>query len=642
MSNGVNKKTISIIIIIGIILVAGITGGVWWYSLSPVYPEPTTTTSYEDSPFGIQDAPGGGGHGDFTQRALNEGFFLDRSDYHLWVGNHFTNLKAKWTKPMGAIWEAEESILGEGYDFTMHDALIEDYHRSGVSDLNIVVDIVPVRERGENLDIESQNEIYFRNFVRAFVERYDGDNDWGCTINNLKDCYVNGDMMYPSAELIEAIKANPIKFFQGMNEAFPYWIDTGGSIEGYVRYLEILNEEVKQAYSESTIILGTTFVSQAQGSGALNVFKEVVQKMDGQKLFDYVDVHYWGAYFGKAGTVRGYKTPQLNEIRQFLNSEGYSGVGITMLESGTWVHQPKIEGNLLDDQSEKDQANYLIRNYIYSFANGVSLINWNNILDWSDYGGDEGSIYAHMGLISDGYNQETLDTVGIPRLSYYTYKLMTEKVEGCDWDNIQTIQEKDNIYIYKFTKQGKPIWVAWGDYSKIINLKVNSDKVTITTVIPDAENGARITKEATFKTEVKKVNQGSVSISLGPEPVYVEEGEISAPVYEVKEAVIPKQERFPPKGERRPFREGNRPILGKVTFVGENTLTIETRQGKMITISVNAQTQITTQRTRTKSFSDIKPGSEIAAIPGKGETDLTNFTAQKIDILPERLPLRGR
>ena len=63
-----------------------------------------------------------------------------------------------------------------------------------------------------------------------------------------------------------------------------------------------------------------------------------------------------------------------------------------------------------------------------------------------------------MSLIAGGLNEDPVPA-GPPRLST-TYKKMVEMLEGCDWKNIATIQEQNGIYIYKFTKQGKPIWVA--------------------------------------------------------------------------------------------------------------------------------------------------------------------------------------
>jgi hypothetical protein len=138
---------------------------------------------------------------------------------------------------------------------------------------------------------------------------------------------------------------------------------------------------------------------------------------------------------------------------------------------------------------------------------------------------------------------------GVKKLSYYTYKLMTEKLADSDWGNIEAFQEPDNVYVYKFTKKntGKPVWVIWWDYSNekghrkktaTVSLKVNSGKVTVTTAIPDAGNRTRLTNEHTFKTEIKQTSKGSISISLGDDLVYVEEGVVPPPVYKIERKIV--------------------------------------------------------------------------------------------------------
>ncbi|KAF5436221.1 hypothetical protein C5S36_00880, partial [Candidatus Methanophagaceae archaeon] len=58
--------------------------------------------------------------------------------------------------------------------------------------------------------------------------------------------------------------------------------------------------------------------------------------------------------------------------------------------------------------------------------------------------------FDHTGLIYDGQGSNDLG-LGVKKLSYYTYKLMTEKLECSNWNNIETIQESDNVYVYKGT-----------------------------------------------------------------------------------------------------------------------------------------------------------------------------------------------
>ena len=102
-----------------------------------------------------------------------------------------------------------------------------------------------------------------------------------------------------------------------------------------------------------------------------------------------------------------------------------------------------------------------------------------------------------------------------------------EILEGSDWNNIQTIQEKDGVYVYKFIKNGKSIWVAWNDNAgeKQITISgINSSSIKITEAVPNYSSGKDVTNySAAFKTEVKQITNGKLTITLDEAPVFVEE-----------------------------------------------------------------------------------------------------------------------
>lgn len=145
------------------------------------------------------------------------------------------------------------------------------------------------------------------------------------------------------------------------------------------------------------------------------------------------------------------------------------------------------------------------------------------MVEWYKYGGRDNNYFSNVGLVNNSRNGGGKSH---KKLAYYAYKKMVEVLEGSDWDNIQTVQEKDGIYIYKFVKQGKPIWVAWNDNGaeKQITISgINSNQIKITEAVPKYESGKDVTNySAAFKTETKTVSGGKITIILGDIPVFVE------------------------------------------------------------------------------------------------------------------------
>jgi hypothetical protein len=161
---------------------------------------------------------------------------------------------------------------------------------------------------------------------------------------------------------------------------------------------------------------------------------------------------------------------------------------------------------------------------------------WENLVEWNNFNGQNDSMFNSMGLISDGQGPgEDPEMFGKPRLSYYAYKLMVEKLEVSDWKSIETIQESNDVYIYKFRKNGKPIWVLWNDNTeaKSVSLNVGDiQSVKITESIPKYESGSEVTDYSTaLNMGSGKISKGYLTINLGQSPVYLEESGSSLSEY---------------------------------------------------------------------------------------------------------------
>jgi len=100
-------------------------------------------------------------------------------------------------------------------------------------------------------------------------------------------------------------------------------------------------------------------------------------------------------------------------------------------------------------------------------------------------------------------------------------------MEGIDWNDIKIIQESDGVYIYQFSKNGRPFWVAWNDNSESKQTtlsNITSSQVKITQAVPKYESGKDVTDYNTaFATEIKTVQNNTASVTLGDVPIFVEE-----------------------------------------------------------------------------------------------------------------------
>ena len=177
----------------------------------------------------------------------------------------------------------------------------------------------------------------------------------------------------------------------------------------------------------------------------------------------------------------------------------------------------------LSSQTEAQQAVGLLKYYVYGLKSGIDKIFWNLIIERHNFAGRSDNPFNFYGLVNNPDN----DGLSHKKLSYYSYKKMVEVLEGSDWNNIQTIQEKNGIYIYKFTKQGKSIWVAWNDSKEQKEITISGitlKQIKITESVPKYESGKDVTDYNTaFNTETKTVSGGKITITLKDKPVFVEE-----------------------------------------------------------------------------------------------------------------------
>jgi hypothetical protein len=386
--------------------------------------------------------------------------------------------------------------------------------------INIVANVCPLRMGGDFKN--SKEPDLYQNFIRKMVERYDGDNDYGCALA-APDCYKKGDGQYPEPEVIRAFGKNPIKYWQVCNQVFDTCDEDCRKdyASAYALVQEKTYKGVKAADSRAYVLIA--------GDSARDLYPEVFKKLNGRYI-DIVDFHRFGGY------DRYDPKKDFDFLKASLRASGYNTgkLRFWITETGTYSGDPaEVRHRDALYQSEKQQAQGLVKAYVSALSCGIEKIFW----AWSIVEGfhRDCGIFDYTGLVYDGCDCVSGSyTCGpgvgydkgrnVKKLSYYAYKKMVEVLEGSDWVNIQTVQEKDGVHVYKFVKGGKPIWAAWNDNpeAKQITIPIPaSGRARITETSPKYESGKDVTDyNAAFNIETKGAENGKVTITLKDVPVF--------------------------------------------------------------------------------------------------------------------------
>jgi len=326
----------------------------------------------------------------------------------------------------------------------------------------------------------------YKEYVRAVVERYDGD----------------GTDDAPGSPVV--------CYWQAENEPnLPHW---GGTPEQYASLLRYTYEAAKQADPQCKIVIGGVggWVGHGPNSSLLGFrrFYLPVLKQLGGTGFDVFDYHWYG---NASGDYRGYGEVH-REVRAALDRHGFERVPIWITEMGSFSGRPRRN----PPQSESQQAADLVRRYVYPLSLGVEKVFW-------AFGLVEGfkrdnDYFDHTGLIYDGRDNDDLGR-GRRKLAYFTYKLMTEKLEGKRFRS-EVPDLPDNVYGYRFGRDADTITVIWWDWweepdvaGKTVVLPVDGN-ARVTSAITDAHGTRR-----TWRVEP---SNGQITLTLGKEPFFLE------------------------------------------------------------------------------------------------------------------------
>ena len=401
----------------------------------PIYVEeggsstPVLKGRTEDSPFGF--------HPGYTYNTpVNRNKLVPPSE----IGFNYKNsldIGLRWNRPefyfLWSIIQRTDSDVKEG----VFDWKENDYVYGNVPEnIGIVANISGIESRVIRGDMPFPRTFAFKSkfleekyihFVRKIVERYDGD----------------------GIDDMPGLK-NPIRYWQVDNEPD---VDTK-DWKGYAHLMEISYKAIKESCPECKVIMGGMAFPKGFEEFYLPVFKHLKGK-----YIDVFDFHQ----FGPEWAWVEYKD-FVDAIKKGLTENGYDKVEIWITETGTYTERPVVP-NLapilhIPEQAEKEQASSLIKRYIYALSLGVKKIFWafGIIEGFTGTGNHE---FDHTGLIYRRDINGTRRGAEIKKLAYYSYKMMTEKLEGSNFAKIESLNLGEGIYAYKFDKTGRPVYVLW-------------------------------------------------------------------------------------------------------------------------------------------------------------------------------------
>jgi hypothetical protein len=353
----------------------------------------------------------------------------------------------------------------------------------------------------------------------------------GINSSNISDPTVVANYSTAVAQRVSQYK-NRVKFWEVGTEpdGVGGWEDNP---QGYVDLLKITYPVIKRVCADCTVMFGglsggntaldnqsALFLESALSAGAVGYFDGLEFKRHHTASKDYALIK---DKYDSIGTILSNYSIDIHQIPVFVETAMYDG------DPNDPVPNPLESG--LPVQTEKEQAQGLIKTYVYGVAIGVDRIFWNLIYERSDYEPGHAipfpqNPFNHYGLINNPTNDDGLTH---KKLAYYTYKKMVEVLEGSDWKNIQVIIESDAVHVYKLDKNSKPLYIAWWDgyapgaTKQVAITGLTGSAAIITESVPNYATGADITDYATaFPAKSLPIVSGTLTIILIDNPVFVE------------------------------------------------------------------------------------------------------------------------
>lgn len=462
------------------------------------------------------------------------------------IAKEFSKLGIKAVKyyPDAIAWDNMQPLETSEINFKVLDGFVTEFQEAGFTDL-----VVALKSRSKwaskglfNPTPKKEFVDAYKKWVNSVVERYDMDG--------------NEDM--PSLKY-------PVKYYEIGTEFSSYEPETAEE------YLEMLADAHKAAHdaSDNVIVLHAAFLvttafkdnpSPEQYESAFNAvdsrimthsYSDIKKILDNPDIFDAINFHSLGDFYEIENTVQwlSYEMNKRNYKKSIIISDtlvnSFIGQGIATKCTGTGqgiLIKPAAEEdkcrlatyfkNLIAEDKEtigwtyKYHASDIVKRVIIAAEQNIELINIASTEDFdllkSKIMQASAGTSAWSGMADVSFNIVTQQrTVKSLRPSFFALQQLASSIKG--YSDVEKISVTDNpeIKLYKFTINGKPVWIAWVETGKLI---LPQDDVPETTFNFDTSKTVNVEQMQTSSSkDAEKINpeNGKVSIKLTTYPVYV-------------------------------------------------------------------------------------------------------------------------
>ncbi|TXK77178.1 DNRLRE domain-containing protein [Paenibacillus sp. N3.4] len=297
----------------------------------------------------------------------------------------------------------------------------------------------------------------FANYVKAYADHYDGQLDAVEVFNEFNGSF--GD------------RGN------GPADSKP---------ENYFPLLKKTYETVKAAHPDTPVVGMVMAID-------LNWMEKVFQ-LGGMQYLDVISVHPY-VYPGEPERLES----QINGLKDLIRTYNNGQLKPIWISETGWPTQLDSRG--VDEQK---QANYLIRGYVVSIANGIDKIMWYDFMN--------DGVQLNYNEDNFGIIRNTNDKLGAytPKPAYAAYATMSRALGGAQF--VSKDSTDTDIRSYVFDKDGEQIRALWAVGSSVPAVIHTVNSIQITDMMGN--------------TDTYVPHNGNVYVTLNDEPYFIK-GDIS-------------------------------------------------------------------------------------------------------------------